>query len=62
MAIVQVNLRWPEPPVKSWKILLVQSFTADALADGNQHFQIREKMLELSSAMLSTVLSTLETV
>ena len=28
MAIMQVNLRWPAPPVKNWRILLVQSFTA----------------------------------
>jgi len=27
-AIIQVNLRWPAPPVKNWRILLVQSFTA----------------------------------
>ena len=28
MAIIQANLRLPAPPVKSWRILLVQSFTA----------------------------------
>ena len=28
MAIMQVYLRWPAPPVKNWRILLVQSFTA----------------------------------
>jgi len=29
MAIIQVNLRKPDaPPVKNWRILLVQSFTA----------------------------------
>jgi len=28
MAIIQVNLRQTAPPVKNWKILLVQSFTA----------------------------------
>ena len=27
-AIIQVNLRQPAPPVKNWRILLVQSFTA----------------------------------
>jgi len=26
--IIQVNLRWLAPPVKNWRILLVQSFTA----------------------------------
>ena len=26
-AIIQVNLRYPAPPVKNWRILLVQSFT-----------------------------------
>ena len=26
--IIQVNLRQPAPPVKNWRILLVQSFTA----------------------------------
>jgi len=28
MAILQVNLCWPAPPVANWRILLVQSFTA----------------------------------
>jgi len=28
MAIIQVNLRKPAPPVKNYRILLVQSFTA----------------------------------
>ena len=28
MAIIQVNPRYPVPPVKNWRILLVQSFTA----------------------------------
>ena len=28
MAFIQVYLRWPAPPVKNWRILLVQSFTA----------------------------------
>ena len=28
MAIIQVNLHQPAPPVKNGKILLVQSFTA----------------------------------
>jgi len=27
-AIIQVNLRYPAPRVKNWRILLVQSFTA----------------------------------
>jgi len=27
-AIIQVNLPWPAPPVKNWRILLAQSFTA----------------------------------
>ena len=27
-AIIHVNLRQPAPPVKNWRILLVQSFTA----------------------------------
>jgi len=29
-AIIQVNLHQPAPPVKNWRILLVQSFTASA--------------------------------
>jgi len=28
MAIIHVELRQPAPPVKNWRILLVQSFTA----------------------------------
>jgi len=28
MAIIQDNLHWPASPVKNWRILLEQSFTA----------------------------------
>ena len=58
MAIIEVNLQELAPPVKNWRILLVQSFTArmvHTLADGNQRIQFREKTLELSSTVLSTL-------
>ena len=57
-AVIQVNLRSPAPPVKNWRILLVQSFTARVL---------QGKTLEFSSTVLSlhclrtSVLSVLET-
>ena len=47
LAIMQVNLHYPAPPVKNWRNLLVQSFTA--LADSNQCIQISEKTLHWSS-------------
>ena len=37
------------PPVKNWRILLVQFFCPHALADSNHRVQIREKMLEFST-------------
>jgi len=40
-------------PIKNWAVLLEQSFAALVpLLDSNQHIQIKEKMLELSSLIL----------
>ena len=41
------------PPLKNWRILLVQFYCSHALADGNQHIQIREKTLEFSTATVT---------
>jgi len=50
------KLHKPTPPVKNWGILSLQKFYCPhALADGNQHIRIREKTLEFSSAVLSTL-------
>jgi len=54
---MQVNLRQPAPPVKNWRILLVQSFTAGVplLAATSAFGLYREKTLEFSSTVLSTL-------
>ena len=47
----------PAPPVKNWRILLEQRFTAcimpHALARGNKRIRIREKTLEFSSTVVT---------
>ena len=41
-AIVQVNLSYPAPPVKNWRIFLVQSFTARMpLLSATSAFELR---------------------
>jgi len=55
-AIIQVNLRQLAPPVKNWENFVGAKFYCPhALAGSNQHIRIREKMLEFSSTMLSTL-------
>jgi len=54
-AIIHGNLHQPAPPVKKWRILSEQSFTARIpllMASGIWHIQIREKMLEFSLVVL----------
>ena len=41
---------------KNWRIFLVPSFAVHmSLSGGNKHIRIREKMLEFSSTVLSTL-------
>jgi len=52
MAIIQVNLHQPAPPVKNWRILLVQTFTAHMpLLTATSAFGLGEDAGVLNSAI-----------
>ena len=54
--IMQDNLHWLASPVKNWRILVDQSFTAHMpLLIANQHIQIRKKALGISSTVTCTI-------
>jgi len=53
MAIIQVNLRWPTPPVRVEDFVGAKFYCPHVLVDGNRRIPIREKTMEFSSAVLS---------
>jgi len=53
---IQVYLRWPAPPVKNLEDFVgAKVYCPHALADGNQRFRIRDKTLEFSATVSSTL-------